>query len=117
MATVLDRKTGYGSLNGEYAGFKADIASATDYYPFGMEMPGRTIDNSAYRFGFNTQEKTDEIAGKGNHNTALFWEYSPRIARRWNVDPVYKHHLSNYSTYSGNPIAKTDVLGNTDDWI
>lgn len=27
-----------------------------------------------YRFGFNTQEKVNEISGKGNHTTALFWE-------------------------------------------
>ena len=112
LATVLDRKTGYGSLNGEYTGFKADIASATDYYPFGMEMPGRTISSEKSRFGFNTQEKTDEIAGKGNHNTAQFWEYDTRTARRWNVDPVKDHTQSSYATFNGNPILYTDYLGN-----
>ncbi len=114
LATVLDRKTGYGAANGQYAGFTADIASATDYYPFGMEMPGRTIDSMAYRFGFNTQEKVDEIAGKGNHNTALFWEYSPRIARRWNVDPVDQISISNYAVNSLNPISSNDPYGDCD---
>ena len=35
-----------------------------------------------YRFGFNGQEKVNEIAGVGNHNTALFWEYDTRTAQR-----------------------------------
>jgi hypothetical protein len=38
-----------------------------------------------YRYGFNGQEKVDEISGVGNHNTALFWEYDTRLGRRWNV--------------------------------
>ncbi|RZJ85353.1 MAG: hypothetical protein EOO20_20190 [Chryseobacterium sp.] len=82
-----------------------------------MEMAGRTIDNSPYRFGFNTQEKTDEIAGKGNHNTALFWEYSPRIARRWNVDPVDQIGISNYAAFRNSPISFGDKLGNRPDWV
>jgi len=35
-----------------------------------------------YRYGFNGQEKSDEIKGEGNSYTALFWEYDPRIGRR-----------------------------------
>lgn len=100
-------------MNGEYAGFKADIASATDYYPFGMEMPERTVDNNYYRFGFNTQEKTDEIAGKGNHNTALFWEYSPRIARRWNEDPKPNPSISNYAVFANSPLQFVDRGGDS----
>src|SRR5690554_1618659 len=68
----------------------------------------------AYRYGYNTQERVDEVSGKGNHYTAEFWEYSPRIGRRWNVDPVYKHHLSNYSVMSGNPISRIDPNGDND---
>jgi hypothetical protein len=43
---------------------------------------------AGYRYGFNGQQKDEEIAGKGNHNTALFWEYDMRLGRRWNVDPI-----------------------------
>jgi hypothetical protein len=32
-----------------------------------------------YEFGFNGQMKTNEIAGVGNHNAALFWEYDTRL--------------------------------------
>ncbi len=65
-----------------------------------------------YRFGFNTQEKVDEIAGIGNHTTALFWEYDTRLGRRWNLDPVFKEYESPYSTFGNNPILFTDWKGN-----
>lgn len=64
-----------------------------------------------YRFGFNGQEKVNEIAGVGNHNTAEFWEYDSRTARRWNTDPVVKPWESSYAAFNGNPIAKTDIKG------
>lgn len=64
-----------------------------------------------YRFGFNGQEKVNEIAGIGNHNTAEFWEYDTRLARRWNPDPVRKPWESPYATFSGNPIYMVDPKG------
>ncbi|MDA3906045.1 MAG: polymorphic toxin type 44 domain-containing protein [Bacteroidales bacterium] len=65
-----------------------------------------------YRFGFGGQEKDDEITGNsGTHYTAAFWEYDTRIGRRWNVDPVIKHHESPYATFANNPIWFTDVMG------
>ncbi|HMT34992.1 MAG TPA: hypothetical protein PKC41_03985 [Chitinophagaceae bacterium] len=66
-----------------------------------------------YRFGFNGQHKDNEIAGIGNHNTALFWEYDTRLGRRWNIDPVDQVSISNYATFGNNPIFYSDVLGNT----
>lgn len=30
------------------------------------------VRENGYRFAFNGQEKTDEISGFGNHNTALY---------------------------------------------
>jgi hypothetical protein len=57
-----------------------------------------------YRFGFNGQEKSDEISGAGNHTTAQFWEYDPRLGRRWNLDPVPYPWQSSYSAFNNNPI-------------
>jgi|GEM_PF-5357502 len=70
-------------------------------------------DKDRYRFGFNGQEKVNEIAGIGNHNTAEFWEYDTRTGRRWNIDPKtsMKPDQSSFSTFSGNPIWFNDVLG------
>jgi len=65
-----------------------------------------------YRFGFNGQEKVNEIAGTGNHNTALFWEYDTRLGRRWNIDPVDQISIRNYTTFGNNPISNSDLLGN-----
>jgi len=64
-----------------------------------------------YRYGFNGQEKVDEIAGAGNHYTAKFWEYDPRIVQRWNVDPIIKYWESPYLINHGNPILYLDPDG------
>jgi hypothetical protein len=76
-----------------------------------MQMPGRSYTAvSAYRYGFNTQEKSDEIGA--NLFTAVYWEYDSRIGRRWNVDPELHSWESPYSCFANNPIIFTDVLGN-----
>ena len=91
------------------------ILGGMDYYPFGMEMPGRSFTaETGYRYGFNGQEKVDEICGDGNHNTALFWEYDTRLGRRWNLDPKPNPWESQYSVLGDNPITIIDLLG--DKW-
>jgi hypothetical protein len=77
--------------------------------PFGSGMSTRAIGN--YRYGFNTQEKDDEIAGKGNSYTAEFWQYDGRLGRRFNVDPVDQITLSNYSVLKNNPLLMIDIKG------
>jgi hypothetical protein len=64
-----------------------------------------------YRYGFNGQEKSDEIKGSGNSYTAEFWEYDPRLGRRWNLDPVIKIGISDYSVFINNPIKYFDKNG------
>ena len=71
-------------------------------------------DKDYYRYGYNGQLKVNEIAGVGNHNTALFWEYDTRSGRRWNLDPVNKFGFSRYSAFSDNPIWKVDPNGDDD---
>jgi hypothetical protein len=68
---------------------------------------------SSYLFGFNTQEKVDEISGEGNHNTAEFWEYDTRLGRRWNLDPKPNPSISNYACFELNPILNFDCKGDT----
>ena len=113
LAVISDRKTGIG--NGvNYISFDAITISATDYFPFGMSMPGRSFtaaNTEGYRYSFNGQEKDEEI-GSGIY-TAMFWEYDARIGRRWNMDPVWKKypHESPYSAFMNNPIARADPNG------
>jgi len=66
-----------------------------------------------YRYGFNGQEKDNEIAGEGNSYTAQFWQYDSRLGRRWNVDPKPNPSISNYATFANNPILYNDILGDT----
>ena len=80
------------------------------YYPFGMMQPGRN--GNRYRFGFQGQEKDDEIYGTGNSMTAEYWQYDARLGRRWNVDPVVKCWESSYATFNNSPILRVDLLGN-----
>lgn len=70
---------------------------------------------SPHRFGFNGQEKVDEISGLGNHYTAEFWECDNRLGRRWNIDPVVKPHLSSYQVFANSPIWRIDPNGANDD--
>ena len=114
LATVADGKIGVpsGSVVSYYT---AVVVSAQDYYPFGMLEPGRQYSTGTqYKFGFNGQEKSEEIAP--NTTTAEYWEYDARIGRRWNVDPVVKTSESPYLCFSGSPILLGDPLGNTPDW-
>lgn len=68
-------------------------------------------DSVGYRFGFNSMPKDNEVAGSGNHYTAEYWEYSPRLARRWNPDPVVKFHEGPYACLGNNPIWYIDPNG------
>lgn len=87
-----------------------EVLQFNDYDPFGMLTPDRHGGEN-YRYGFNTQEKTDEIAGEGNHTTAMYWEYDTRIGRRWNRDPITFSWQSTYAVNNNNPIVYTDPLG------
>ena len=64
-------------------------------------------------YGFNGQEKVDEVAGEGNHNTAMFWEYDTRTGRRWNLDPNPQISISDYAVFGNNPILNNDPDGDT----
>jgi len=89
-------------------------SSSLDYDPFGMMMVGRSWSvGSEYRYGFNGQEKVDEISGSGNHNTALFWEYDTRLGRRWNLDPKPEMAISMYACFKNSPIYSFDLKGDT----
>jgi RHS repeat-associated protein len=66
-----------------------------------------------YRFGFNGQEKDNEIAGVGNHLAFADYGYDPRIGRRWNVDPLASKmpSISPYAYCANNPVLLIDPDG------
>ncbi|MBP7477683.1 MAG: hypothetical protein KA797_04100 [Chitinophagales bacterium] len=113
MATFTDKKRGIDeNADGDVDYYQPDMVSSQNYYAFGSLMPGRIYSiGQVYRFGFNTQEQDNEVYGKGNLNTAKFWEYDTRLGRRWNRDPIVKPWESLYATFGNNPIYYSDVLG------
>jgi hypothetical protein len=76
-----------------------------------MLMPGRSYNSAGYRYGFNGQEKDDEVYGSGNITTAEFWQYDTRLGRRWNVDPLTYEWQSSYAAFNNNPVYFNDPLG------
>lgn len=95
--------------------YNPDIASAQDYYPFGMLMPDRQYTSSAftstgYRYGFNGKEGDDDFNGIGNAYDFGARIYDPRLGR-WNaIDPINQFH-SPYLSMANNPIFSVDVDG------
>ncbi len=113
MVVVSDKKLAVDSDgNGTVDYYNADVVTANDYYPGGMQMPGRTYQatsTSKYRYSINGQEKESEL--NENITTAKYWEYDSRIIRRWNLDPVVKPWESPYAAFGGNPVLFVDPLG------
>jgi len=70
-----------------------------------MQITERTGSSSSYRYGFQGQEKDDEIKGEGNSLNYTFRMHDPRIGRFFAVDPLFKEypHYTPYS-FSGNKV-------------
>jgi RHS repeat-associated protein len=115
LVTVSDRKLAEGTEGSTASGYRAEVLFASDYYPFGMQMPGREFSAEEYRYGFNGMEKDDELAGEGNSYTTHFRQYDSRIGRWQSTDPVKKANKSPYETNSNRPTTNTDPNGDCDD--
>ncbi|MBK8735060.1 MAG: hypothetical protein IPL98_03895 [Saprospiraceae bacterium] len=91
----------------------ADVRKATDYFPFGMIMPGRDSSSTEYRYGFQGMEQDNNLKGEGNSYTTEFRQYDPRVGRWMSVD-LWEEKYPNFSPYTGmfnNPIIIQDPLG------
>jgi RHS repeat-associated protein len=93
--------------------FQPETTSISDYYPFGAPINGRGYASEIYRFGYNTQEKDDEISGEGNSQAFTFRIYDPRAGRFLSVDPIGKNypHSSFYAFAENSPIQCIDLEG------
>lgn len=68
---------------------QAELVSAQGYEPFGSLLPGRNYSSDAYRFGFQGQEKDDEVFG--STGSAISFEYrvhDARVGRFLSIDPL-----------------------------
>jgi RHS repeat-associated protein len=113
LATVMDRKSGYGNTSGLYNGFYANLASVSDYYPFGFGMKERMKTYNDFRFGFSGKENDDEVYGVGNFLNFDARVYDSRLGRWLSRDPDYSKYasLSPYNAMNNSPIYLIDPSG------
>jgi RHS repeat-associated protein len=104
---INDRKTPV-NIGATTVGYKAQVVGVSDYYSFGSEIAERTYEvvKPLYRFGFQAQEKDNEIYGKGNTYYFKFREHDARIGRFWSVDPL----VAKYPWNSPYAFAENDVI-------
>ena len=69
------------------------------YTPFGVGLKNRDFSSEKYRYGFQGQEKDDELKGKGNSVNFTYRMHDPRLGRFFAVDPLSQKYAHN-SPYS-----------------
>jgi len=70
----------------------------------------------SYRYGFQGQEKDDEVKGEGNSLNFELRMLDTRIARWFAIDP-YKQYASPYLGMGNNPISMIDPDGGKALWV
>jgi RHS repeat-associated protein len=118
LTTITDKKIAVPSTTNSSLidHFTADIATAQDYYPFGMLMPGRTFTASTatnYRYGFNGKENDNEVKGVGDQIDYGMRVYDPRAGRFLSIDALTIKYpsLTSYQFASNSPIQGSDLDG------
>ncbi len=78
-----------------------------------MLLPNRHASSDKYRYGFQGQEKDDEVKGEGNSYTTHFRQLDPRIAKWFSLDPKMRSFpgWSPYNYSLNNPIFFNDPNG------
>ncbi|MBI3235042.1 MAG: RHS repeat-associated core domain-containing protein, partial [Bacteroidetes bacterium] len=111
LVTVSDRKlhVSAGGTTVDY--YNADVITATDYYPFGLDMPGRKF-GAAGRYGFNGKERDKDM----NSLTAYdygFRIYNPAIGKFLSVDPLTQEYpwFTPYQFAANMPVWAVDIDG------
>ena len=107
--TVSDKKIGtpVTGIPSQIAYYTADVKSAQDYYPFGMEMPGSQF-NANYAYSFNGK-RDDKDAEYGWQDYGMR-EYDKLRGQFISVDPIAGKYPWN-STYA---FSENDVIRNVD---
>ena len=112
LVTIGDKKIQHDGGNGLWDYYTADVANASDYYPFGMQMPERKYEPaSGYRYGFNGKEKDKDIS-EGGQDYGLRISDN-RLGRFLSVDPIAGEYpeLTPYQFASNRPIDGIDQDG------
>lgn len=114
-ATISDRKIAADTDEDGIADYYIpQLRSATEYYPFGLEIHTRSNNFSDYRFGFNGKEAdTNKEWGELTHYDYGFRIYNPSIAKFLSVDPLSPEYpwYTPYQFAGNNPIKFIDLDG------
>jgi len=86
------------------------ILSATDYYAFGGELPGRKWTSENYRYGYQSQEKPDATNSSNPWYSFELRMYNQDIGRWFATDPYGQYH-SPYLAMGNNPVSQIDPDG------
>ncbi|GAA3591177.1 hypothetical protein GCM10022396_05770 [Flavivirga amylovorans] len=106
LSVVTDRK-----LIDPSGLLKPDVVAYNDYYPFGQLLPNRHGSSDNYRYGFQGQEKDDEIKGEGNSVNFTFRMHDPRVGRFFAPDPLTaKYPYYTPYQFSGNKVIHAKEL-------
>ena len=90
-----------------------DVKGYNDYYPFGLQMPGRSMNNALATdmYKYSSKELDEENGINWYYFGARY--YDPMIGRWLSVDPVWGKYpsLSPYNYCANNPILFKDLKG------
>ena len=115
LVTITDRKKQVPKNDTLLKYYEPDVATANDYYPFGMLQPGRKYSaaGTGYRYGFNGKENDNEVKGEGNQQDYGMRIYDPRLGKFLSVDPISNEYPWNspYSFAECDPINYVDLDG------
>ncbi len=83
-----------------------------------MTQPKRHGSTDFYRYGFQGQEKDDEVKGENNSSNYKYRMHDPRVGRFFAVDPLTSKY-SHYTPYSfsGNRVIDAIELEGLEEWI
>ncbi len=90
-----------------------DVKGYNDYYPFGLRMPGRSMNNALATdmYKYSSKELDEENGINWYYFGARY--YDPMIGRWWSVDPLADKYisLSPYNYVENNPLNLFDPNG------
>jgi RHS repeat-associated protein len=115
LTVITDKKQAVESTTttGTVDYFVVEILTASDYSPFGVLLQNREFTSAKYRYGFNGQERDDEVKGEGNNYDYGERQYDPRVARFLTIDGLADDYpwYTPYQFAGNKPIWAIDLDG------
>jgi len=116
LVTLSDKKAGVDSdTDGDIDYYTADVMTANDYYPFGMQMPGR--DNKELDEALESGENSSLTMGTGAGSGVKITEASNNFTIELWVKPTSTHQIDVQGDRYGGVVGQKFVIdGLMTDW-